>query len=163
MIGIIFLAIIGLWIWADVRITRWLLRRVSSRILHHFLAIIVFVTLLVLPVADEIIGGFQLRALCEKNAVLNVNAAKIIGKEVRVSTDPANNVVGGTMVRILYSRSSYRDADTNEELASYGYYVANGGWLIRTLSTDKYVTPLTFPSSCSGGSRLTDYKFILIK
>ena len=150
MIGIIFLAIIGLWIWADVRITRWLLRRVSSRILHHFLAIIVFVTLLVLPVADEIIGGFQLRALCEKVAASKMDGQKIAGKTVRSVIEPSNKDLEGTAIRIYYSHVSYRDIDTNEELANYSDYVSKGGWLIRTLSTDNNITPLTIhPSSCS--------------
>jgi hypothetical protein len=70
---------------------------------------------------------------------------------------------GGAAVRILYSRSSYRDVDTNEELASSGRYVANGGWLIRTLSTDNYIVPLTFPSTCGGGLELADYELTLVK
>ncbi len=163
MIGLLFLAAIGLWIWAAIQLTRLLLRNVSSRNWRRVIAPVIFGALIVLPVADEIIGGFQLRTLCKTNAVLKVDAEKIRGKKVRVSTDPANKEMDGTSVRIRYSRSFYHDAETNEELASSGRYVANGGWLIRTISTDNYIVPLTFPSTCGGGLELADYGLTLVK
>ncbi len=163
MIGLLFLAVLGFFVWACVLLTKLVLRKIPSRNWRRVIGPIVFVALLVLPIVDEIIGGFQLRALCQKNAMLKVDAEKIKGKKVRVSTDPANKEVDGTSVRILYSRSSYRDVDTNEELASSGRYVATGGWLIRTLSTDNYIVPLTFSSTCGGGLELANYEVTLIK
>jgi len=163
MIGLLLFGFVAAWFVA----ARWLAIKATRRLLPGKLRLtaVCFITLMLvaLPLSDEIIGGFQFRALCEKNAALRIDAARIRGKKVRVTTDPANKEVGGTSVPILYSRSSYRDVDTNEELASSGRYVANGGWLIRTISTDKYIVPLTFSSTCGGGLELADHEVTLVK
>ena len=158
MIGILFLTVVGCWVWASVQLTRFLLRKISSRNWRLVVAPVSFVALLILPVADEIVGGFQLRALCKKNAVFKVEAEKIRGKTVRSVVDPSNKDVEGTPIRIYFSHFSYRDAQTEEELASYTRYVAEGGWLIRTLSTDGHIKPLTFESTCDP-TPSTDYGF----
>jgi hypothetical protein len=148
MIGLIFLAVIGCWIWLALRLARLLSRKIASPTGRIVIGATVFTALLALPVSDEIAGGFQHRSLCAKNILPTVNAEKTRGRRVRVETDPANKEVGGTWVRILYSHSSYRDADIDEELFSSDRYVASGGWLIRALSTDNHMTPLTFESTC---------------
>lgn len=163
MIGLLFLAVVSAWVFASW----WLAMRATSRLprgaLRYAAVIAVAAVLVPLPVADEIVGGFQFRALCAQNTLLKVDTERIRGKTVRVSSDPIDKVVGGTSVRILYSRSFYRDVATNEVVASYGWYVASGGWLIRMLSGNDGMTPLTFPSSCSGQLELADYGLTLVK
>ena len=162
MIGLLFLGLIALWFVVVLWLARNVARRLPPgklRVAAVWILVLVFIAL---PLGDEIAGGFQMRALC-KSAALKVDAEKIRGRRVRVNTDPANQDVDGTSVRVLYSSSSYRDAGTAEELASSGRYVANGGWLIRTLSTDGCITPLTFPSTCDGEMKLADHEFKLVK
>lgn len=148
MIGLLFWTFIALWFVAAI----WLARRIAKRMpqgIPRVAAIWSFTALFIaLPLADEIIGGFQFRSLCAKNTVPTVDAERTRGRKVRVKTNPANKEVDGTWVRILYSHSSYLDADTNEVLFGSHRYVANGGWLIRALSTDNHMTPLTFESTC---------------
>lgn len=148
MIGLLFLGVVALWLFT----ARWLAKRATRRLAQGKLrmAVVLALTavLIALPLSDEIIGGFQLSALCKKNAVFKVDAERIRGKTVRSVADPSNEDVKGTPIRIYYSHLSYRDIDTNEELASYTRYVAEGGWLIRMLSMDDHIKPLTFESTC---------------
>ena len=148
MIGLLFWAFLVLWFIA----ANWLARRIAKKLPQGIARIAVIWSLIAffvaLPLIDEIIGGFQFRSLCTKNAAPIVDAENTRGRKVRVKTDPVNKKVDGTWVRILHSRFSYLDADTNEELFSSHRFVANGGWLVRALSTDTYMSPLTFESTC---------------
>jgi len=155
MIGLLFWAFLVLWVLAAI----WLARRIARTVPQgtaRIAAIGALTALFVaLPVADEIIGGFQFRSLCAKNAVLNIDAEKISGKTVRLVIDPSNSDVADTAIQIRFSRLSFRDTNTNEELASYFRYTAQGGRLIRVLAGGHEITPLTVhPSTCS--ARLPD-------
>lgn len=163
MIGLLFLGLVAAWLVA----ARWLAIKATRRLLPGKLRLtavcVITLMLVALPLSDEIVGGFQLRELCEKNAVLHVDAEKIKGKAVRLVIDPSNKDVEGTSIRIYYSHLSYRDVATDAEVASYSWYVAKGGWLIRMLSTDNGATPLIIhPSSCSAGLSSQKYGFTLV-
>lgn len=165
MAGLIFLAIF----FALFLAALWLAKKLTCKLPAGFARTLatglVVVLLLALLVADEIVGGFQFRALCEKNAVFKIDAAKIKGRAVKVSGEPVYKIQEGTVVKIYYSRHVYRDVETNEELASEGKYTAKGGWFIRALSFSDSMTPLTFPSTCSSPDRrdLTKvYEFKLV-
>ena len=165
MAGIIFLAILFALFTAALWLAREFTKKLPPRFARAPVTGLVVVLLLTSLVADEIVGGFQFRALCEKNAVLKINAEKIKGKAIRVSGEPANEVVGGTAVKIYQSRRVYRDSETNEELASYSKYTAEGGWFIRTIGFSDSTPPLTFPSACSPPDRRSpekvyDFKFV---
>jgi hypothetical protein len=151
MIGLLFLGLVGLWILAALMLSRWIGARVAGGRWRKPVAVASFIALLVLLLADEIIGGFQFRALCDREAklVFNVDPASLKGKTVRASADPLDKKVRGTLVRITYTHSIYRDAEGGKELMSYTAYRAKGGWLIRALSFDDNMTPLTFKSSCN--------------
>lgn len=148
MIGLLFWCFVALWLIG----ARWLARRITTGMQRGAARIAamggLIVLFIVLPLSDEIVGGVQLRALCRQNAMPTVDVERTRGRKVRVRTDPANKDVDGTWVRILYSHSSYRDIETDVELFSSHRYVANGGWLIRVLSSDSGVAPLTFESTC---------------
>jgi hypothetical protein len=164
MIGILFLAVIGAWIWAAAKLAGFIGNRFfPPRPWRPFAKSLVFAFLIFLAVGDEVVGGFQLRALCKENAVLKINAEKIKGKQIRVEGDPGNKPLGDTAIKILWTRLSFRDVETNEELASYSRYVASGGWFIRTLAMGNSVTPMTiFPSSCTAegiGNLAKNYDF----
>jgi hypothetical protein len=163
VIGLLFLGLLAVWFMTALWLAMKATRRMRPGKLRTSVVCVITLILVTIPLTDEIIGGLQFKALCDKNAVRKVDVEKTKGKKIRVSTDPANKEVDGTSVRILYSRSSYRDVETNEELASSGRYVANGGWLIRTISTDNHIAPLTFRSTCGGGLELADYGLTLVK
>ena len=76
MTGIFLILVVGLWLWACIAMTRGLLRRWKGRVWAMPAACVAFTALLVAPVSDEIVGGFQFRALCEKNQ-LSFSASQI--------------------------------------------------------------------------------------
>lgn len=151
MIGLVFWALLGLWLWVAFKLSRWVAARAAPVRWRTPVTALAFVALHVLLLADEIVAGFQFRALCAKNAVLvlNVDAASLKGKTIRSAADPSNKDVAGTPVRIYYSHFSYRDVENDKELLNYTEYYAEGGWLIRTLSFSSGIAPLTFQATCS--------------
>jgi hypothetical protein len=142
MIGMLLIAVVLLWIAASA----WLAQRFGSlfpeKRWRKGLKVILFAVFLVVPLIDEIVGGSQFRSLCRENAVLKIDRVRIKGKTIRVVIDPSNGDVEDTTIRIFHSRFSYRDVKTNEELATYSRYVAEGGWLVRTLGMDSHMPPL---------------------
>ncbi len=161
MAGLILIGLLIGWFFVARWLARLLTRTVKNEVLRGLSTALIVALLLVLPLADEIIGGFQFRALCKENAVLKVDAEKIKGKTIRVVINPSNKDVENTAVRIYFSHLSYLDVATGEELASYSWYVAKSGQLMRILAMGHEMPPMTFPSSCSG-SLPESYGFKLI-
>lgn len=165
MTGLLLLAVVGLWVWACVAITRVVLRQVKSPPSRWLGAPTLFTALLILPLVDEIVGGFQFRALCEKGAVLKIDAEKAKGRTVRVVIQPSNEVVPGQALRTLHSHLSYRIVDSEEEIARYDTYVVNGGWFIRALGISETNSPLLIGAPYCGppneGLMDKTYGFIL--
>ncbi len=167
MAGLIFIALIIGWFFA----ARWLARKISVRIANRALrwlsTALLVVVFMALPVLDEIIGGVQFRALCKEHTTLKIDAEKIKGKTIKVSGKPLNLNLTGTAIPIYFSRISYLDAVSNEELASTGSLDAKGGLLIRTLSFSNSINPITLhPPTCGGPGMLPTskkYFFTLLK
>ena len=149
MTGIFLLAVAGFWIWASAQLTRLLLRQVRSRTWQRVIAPAVFVVLLLFPVADELVARPQFNALCEKNAVLNIDAAKAKGRSVRLVFEPSNELVPGQVLTTYHSHVSMRDVGSDEEIAGFSRYSVKGGWLIRMLAIFETNAPLTMRSSCA--------------
>lgn len=145
MTGLFLLVVVLAWLVAVVFLTNWLMKRLSikPKPVRAAMAMMMFVVLLPLPVADEIVGGFQYRALCEKNAVLRIDETKAEGRTVKVVIDPSNEILPGTAITIYHSHMSFVDLNTSEEIASYDSYVAKGGWFIRMLGISEKNAPLT--------------------
>lgn len=144
VLGILFVLFLGA-IWLAVMLTRKLpVGGVRTAVISLIVCL-----LMISLVADEIVGGFQFRALCEKNAVLKINAEKIKGRTVKVVSNQCPKNIEGMAVRIHGCQNSYRDVATKEELASDGWYVAKGGLFIRTIGFSDSTPPLIFSSSCS--------------
>jgi hypothetical protein len=152
MSGLIFLAVVGLWGWLAFKLSRFISGRLAQGRWAKPLTALLFLVLLPLPVIDEIIGGFQFRALCKEKAVLtlNVDEASLKGKTVSTLAEPSNQAVENTAVGIYYSHYSYRDVEDGKELLNFTEIRATGGWLVRALTGQRDITPLTFnQSSCT--------------
>ncbi|MBN8476772.1 hypothetical protein [Sulfuritalea sp.] len=149
MSGLFFFGVIAAWGAVAFLMAKRVTRLVQSRILGLGLGALAFVLMIVLPVVDEIVGGYQFRALCRQNAVLRIDAEKAKGRKVRVVFEPLNEVLPGNAIAIFHSHKSYRDVVTNEEIASNEWYLAKGGWFIRLLGVSETNDPITFsPSAC---------------
>lgn len=164
--GLIVFAVLGLWIWVCIAITRWCARRVRLRTARILIAPILFLAIFALPVVDELIARPQFNALCKKGAVLKIDAEKIKGRRVRVVIEPSQKPVGGTAIPILFSHYSLRDVRTDEELAAYDSYLARGGFMSRLTGFPGGNSPWTFDRpGCSPpdeGSQSMRYGFTLI-
>jgi hypothetical protein len=120
------------WMAASAFVSVWLAKRFSNRFVRWLIALSALAVLMPLPLADEIVGKRQFEALCRHGATLEVDAARIKGRQVRLQVRPVNQPVPGIAVPVLYTRVEFRDAETSEPLGAYGWYVAEGGWFIRT-------------------------------
>ncbi len=148
MTGILLLIVVGLWLWACWAMTRALMRRWKSRAWGVPAACAAFVALLVAPVADEIVGKFQFDALCAKYAVDVVDEARAVNRRVLFEPRTANQYANGTAVRIQINPFRFRDAQTEEVLASFHMLEARGGLLVRMLGISETSAPLTFGGGC---------------
>lgn len=152
MTGLLLLAVVGLWAWACFAIARGFVKRFPKSRLRLLFGPFVFLVLLVLPVADEIVGGFQFRSLCAK-ATLHVGVSHVPGRIARYSGDPIDEPVPNTAIPILRSRNVYIDTMTSELIARYDDFVAKGGLLIRALGISATDAPLTIGKPFCSGKR----------
>ena len=143
MTGVFLLVVFGLWLWACIAVARALLRHFQPRPWRWLIAPMVFVAMLVAPVADEIVGGFQFRKLCEKNAVFRIGVDKLEGRTTKAVVQPANEIVPGTAITIYHSRFEYTDVQSGEVVVNFDEYVAKGGIFIRTLGISQGGAPIT--------------------
>lgn len=126
--------------------------------------------MLLLPLADEIVGAFQFNALCKANAVLKIDAEKAKGNTVRSIITPAKSdeVIRGTALTIYYSHFSFVDVSSEEKLAEFDRYAAKGGWFVHALGISNSNSPIFIqPAGCSPRMASSDiakkYEFTLEK
>ena len=186
MTGLYGMAVIGLLIWLEYKVAKWVSRRFVNYKYQRYATVGIFLILFPLPVADEIIGGFQFRKLCKEGAELKIDAEAIRGKTVELIISPpmASEYVKGTAVPIRHSHFSLVDAKTGRkhaldhiyspegvetgiEYAQYDTYDAEAGWFGPTVRiTEKYFPMVIQPSSCGPENRgLLDkqYDFTYVK
>lgn len=130
MTGLLFFALIGLWMWACVAMTKAVTRRMRSRPWRWITAPVLLATLLVLPVVDEIVGRFQFERLCRVNGIDSADLSNAEGKKVNVEYGE-RSPVGGTALPVQGGEVLYRQVDTGVLLFQHWNYYSNGGWLMR--------------------------------
>ncbi|MEK7793895.1 MAG: hypothetical protein AAB353_05165 [Candidatus Hydrogenedentota bacterium] len=148
MTGLLLLAVAGLWLVAALFISVFVGRKLPKRPWRVPMAVVLFLVLVPLPLADEFIGRQQFKTLCEKYAVQFVDVQHAQGRSVLFVPRTKDEYVQGTAVRIRIDPHEYRDAGTGKVLVSYHTLHANGGWLIRALGISESNHPLLFNSSC---------------
>lgn len=147
MTGILLLAVVGLWLALVGGLTRLITRQITSKNLRRLIGTAFVLLVTPLPVADEIVGGFQFRALCQEGATLKIDPQKARGRAVRVVITPSNELLPSTAIPIRHSHTSFQDVATGEEIAQYDDYDAKGGWLIHSLGISEGNAPLVIGSS----------------
>ena len=150
MTSILLIIVALAWLWFALVLARWTTQRIKSPTTKASAAIAVFPLVLLAPISDEIVGGFQFRALCDTNADFRIGVSKPEGRVTRFSSSPSNEVVPGKAIAILHSGIQYTDIQTNEVVVSFDKYAAKGGVFIRTLGIFESNSPITMGrSSCS--------------
>jgi hypothetical protein len=149
MTGILLIAIVTVWVIAVLTITRWATRRLGSSALKLMAITILIPVLLVLPMADELIGMWQFDSLCKRYAVQVIDEKNAMNRRVLYQRRTKDQFVEGTALEIRIDPKVYVDAETKRVLVAYNTLHAKGGWLIRTLGISETDAPLLFSSGCA--------------
>jgi hypothetical protein len=148
MTGILVFGLIAIWGSIALMFSQWLRGALPNRWWKSPACSLISVLFFLLPIGDEIVGGFQFRAICQKDAYFNMNADKIEGKTVRSVVEPSRKEIRSFPTKIFYSHFSYQDQVTGEELANFTRHEATGGWLAQMLAFSSSAQPFTFHSVC---------------
>jgi hypothetical protein len=149
MSGILSIGIVVIWFLIVIAIASRVGSGISDRWRWLFKTA-VFCGALVLPVADEIVGGFQFRALCKANASeFRLGVKNPEGRTTKLTINPSNHYLPGKAISIRHSHFEYHDVATGELVVAHDRYVAEGGRLARAIGAGS--TPITIVdnSSCS--------------
>lgn len=168
MTGILLIAVSIAWLWTVVGVTNWATRLIERNWLRLLTGGLLFIGLMVLPVADEIIGGIQFRALCEQSKQVSVNRDKAAGRTITLRDAKSGYVksndrrIPNVALSIIEREFTWRDIETNELILSYKSLNVQGGWLIRLLGISEGDAPLLIENtSCMPNILKTfqEYKF----
>jgi hypothetical protein len=151
MSGLILLFVLGVWFFIAKKLTSFLTTKMQVSTLKKATQVLLFAMILVAPVADEIVGGFQFRALCERGYLPIYDAAKAKGKTVYLKDVPDENI-SNSLIPIREEYWKYVDSATGETLLSWKEYHAKGGWLSRAVGFPQGSPPYTFNAICSSES-----------
>jgi hypothetical protein len=143
--GLILIFVFFIWLAIVALMTKVITKKMPKSWWRLPVSVGLFFVLLVLPVMDEIVGGWQFRQLCKENADIQVDRAAAVGKTVYSDPQPSIQVKG-TWVRVHLLQRRYVDATTGEIVVSYNKLRANGGALFKGLSQGG--VPLTFYGNC---------------
>lgn len=159
MTGLLLIVLVIGWIAIAFAMAGAFARQVKAGTRRAAAGVTAFAILLALPVVDEIIGGFQLRALCREGAVARYDEDSLRGKTVRMRLEPNPDVPSvmqtptrrvEALIPIEERTIDYLDLHSGQILLSYKAFSAKGGVLIRTLGISNTDSPLTIdPSSCA--------------
>lgn len=159
MSGILLIGAVSLWIWAAVAIGQMLTSRLKDSWIKSLVTFLVTSVLIPLPVADEIIGGFQFRELCQQGYPAVYDSDKATGKTVTLKQVSISNLktymdiprkdVEHTVIPIREDSWEYIEVESGELLLSWKEYHAKGGWLSRFIGFPQGSPPYTFNAVCS--------------
>jgi hypothetical protein len=127
MIGLLFIIVFVVWVasafYFGRAIPRWLGLNPTWSFLFVPLAFIA-------PIADELIGRWQFKRLCEKEAVVWLNPNWKSVKAVRNVSPDSSEPVHGTVIPIRIQRLAYIDAETGQSVMTYSAVHTKGGMLL---------------------------------
>ena len=131
MIGLIALAVLITFVAFLIWVSGLLTRRMQPGNWKTLLRMAIVIGVFPLMVVDEIIGKYQLEALCRKeDRIENVDVSKARGKRVKLEVGEPRSLKW-KMVPMRERDWLYKDADTGEILIHLKKYGSSGGWLVR--------------------------------
>lgn len=147
MAGLALLALITLWGFICYQLSKFLMKKIANPIAKNFGIGFLLLLFFLVPVADDIAGGFQFRALCKENAVMQVESEKLKGKTV-ISLGAKSSSITDYLIPIKIQHWSYKDVQSEEILISWNDLHAEGGWLSHIIGFPEGSPPYTFDGSC---------------
>ena len=157
MSGIILLSIIAAWFYVVKKLAQLCVRKMQEGYKKTIAYIVVFSLLFIVPVADEVVGGFQFRALCKKGSRLIYVAEEVKDKTVWWSEKPRKEVAN-TILTIKEAVIYGVDPVTKKQLVEYKNYYATGGWLSRSIAFNSVTRPYIFNGSCGLKEQLIKFE-----
>lgn len=132
MIFLMVLAGIGVWLTAAImvskRIPHWLGVTKHTKVV----SVLLFPVVLVVPIADDLIGRWQFYRLCDREAVVTLSPDWESVKRARRVSLPRSDV-GGTLIPIYSQGSEYVDIDTGKTFMTHPHFYTYGGLLFGRL------------------------------
>lgn len=147
MTGIFIFIVSGLWLFFVIWLSKTIAKKMPDNDWRILWGLLIFVTLLPLPLIDEIVGRYQFEQLCKENATIQVDRATAAGKTAYYVPEPSIEIKG-TWVRVVLQPYRFVDATTGKSVFSYSTLTAEGGRFIRSLGISEGGMPLTFYGSC---------------
>ncbi len=147
MSGIFLIIILITWFFVASFLTRLCVSRMQPGTKKKLAFIALFILMFIAPVADDIIGGFQFRALCTPDNMLVYDAEKLRGKSVVHRDVPIKTI--NMIIPIVVTIGQWEDSNTGELLISRKIIRAKGGWLSRFIGFPGGSPPYTFDGYCS--------------
>ena len=146
MSGIILIVLLAFWLYLAIKMSSFFVSKMMEGAGKVAVRIFVFAMFFIVPVLDDIVGGFQFRHLCETEVLLVYNEKKVKGKTAQLKR-PVIQIIN-KVIPIREHTWDWVDQDTGETLVKYKDYYAEGGWLSRFIGFPQGSPPYTFNGSC---------------
>jgi len=147
MSGLLFFAVVALWLYALKWIVQLIGDRLPARRWRPVAKLGIFVLLLPLPLIDEIVGGWQFAQLCKQHNTIQVDREKVRGSTIYyVPTDSID--IKNLWLPVRHQSWKHVYQTTGLMAMRYDTFHATGGRLIRTLRISEGNVPLLFRDSC---------------
>lgn len=146
MIGLMFLAGIAVWLVVVSYLSKWMIGLLQPKWRKAPVRALFFVVLLILPMADEIIGRWQFNRLCEREAVIWLSQDWRNVKRAIRSSHPREEVSEG-VIRIYKTVIEYIDKDTGIVFLRSTGHSTYGGFLFDRLGLGLGKSTLCHPNS----------------
>jgi hypothetical protein len=163
MLLIILIIPFALWFWFMLVLRPDWVARLPKNGWGRLADIAICILFMLIPMVDEVVGGFQFRALCNALPPLQIDAAKAKGRVARVKYTVVENVVS-IAIPLETVHYIFYDTKTNEEFLKFTSYSVKAGFLTRFLYFGNQRPLMIDPYSCSpeqGVSITKKYKFTI--
>ncbi|MFC7421460.1 hypothetical protein ACFQNF_16465 [Iodobacter arcticus] len=147
MSALIVLLILFFWAYIAIKVSFYIANWLSEEWWRNVILILLFLTILPLPLVDEIIAKKQFERLCKENEFINIDREKAVGKTVYLDSKP-EIIIQGTSIPIAIHQWRFIEENTKELVVSYNTLRADGGILQRMLGVPPSDGPVTFESTC---------------
>ena len=146
--GLIFFAVIGIWFFIVLALIIWLAKKLPEKWWRIPLSFLVFVVFLILPIVDEIVGGWQFQRLCEVNSTINFDKETADGRTVYLA-ETSDVGIKNMWVHITLKPWRFLDVATDDLIISYNTLKANNSFVGKFMSQEG--VPILFKGWCEPG------------
>ncbi|MBC3919662.1 hypothetical protein H8L32_19455 [Undibacterium sp. CY18W] len=145
--GLIIIFVILIWVTGLMFFIELITRKFADKWWRLVVATPIFFVLLLLPIADEIIGKRQFEKMCEEQSKVVVDVVMAKGRIVQFDRSPLK-YPRDTAIPITILPKRYVDVETGELVFHYNIVTASGGFLSRFLSLTEDPQPFIFTAFC---------------